>query len=155
MTADRSEGKRQSAWREWFAQAFAVEPYDESSLTEDERRIIDRLAWQIERRGLITPAIFFVQSNKHFNFIGSQAAVFAQPFFEMSSGFVNSLLRYVGLNVPPKDYPHVCSAFEKRFSIEYFTQRLEAYSAGEPPLFEHEAKPATDAAQSDPPEPPA
>ena len=125
--------------REWFAHAFAIEPYDESSLAEEEKTLIDRLAWQINERGLATPAILFVQANKHYNFLGSQVAVFSQPFFEMGHTFINGLLRHVGLFLPPDQYPHLISAFEKRYSVEYFTQRLEAYSSGEPPRADYES----------------
>jgi hypothetical protein len=123
--------------RGWFAHAFAIEAYDETCLEPEEKLLIDRLAWQINQRGLATPAILFVQSNKHYNFLGSQAAVFAQPFFEMGHVFINGLLRHLGLFIPPKDYPHLISAFEKRYSIEYFTQRLEAQLAGEASLADY------------------
>jgi hypothetical protein len=118
-------------FRAWLRHAFAVEPYDESSLSEEERAVLRRLAQQIERRGLTSAAILWVQSNRHMNWMGSQFLVMFQPLFDLTHPLLNSILRHFGLNIPPADYPTLCTAFEKRYSIEYLIQRLEACAAGE------------------------
>jgi len=117
--------------RAWLAHAFAVEPYDETSLTEEERQVIERLAERIHARRLTTAAIFWVQSNRHFNWVSSQAMIFFQPFFDMVHPVLNGILRNFGLAIPPAEYPQLMSAFEKRYSVEYFIQQLEARAAGE------------------------
>jgi hypothetical protein len=122
---------QQRGLRAWLAHAFAIEPYDETSLAPEERAVLDRLAMQIEKRKLTSAAVLWVQSNRHMNWLGSQMLVMFQPLFDMTHPVLNGLLRNFGLNVPPAEYKHLCTAFEKRYSIEYFIQRLEAYAAGE------------------------
>jgi hypothetical protein len=117
--------------RAWCAHAFAIEPYDETSLSPEEKAVLERLAKQIDDRHLTTAAVLLVQSNRNMNWIGSQILVMFQPIFDLTHPLLNALLRNFGLNVPQKDYPVLCTAFEKRYSIEYFSQRLEAYAAGE------------------------
>lgn len=115
--------------RAWLKHAFAVEPYDESSLAEAEKQAITRLAARIEERGLATAAILWVQSNRHFNWMGSQAMVFFQPIFDMTHPVLNGVLRTFGLAIPPAEFPALASAFEKRYSVEYFLQQLESCAA--------------------------
>lgn len=121
----------QRGLRAWLAHAFAIEPYDENSLSLEERSLLERLALQIHKRGLTSAAVLWIQSNRHMNWMGSQVLVMFQPIFDMTHPLVNALLRNFGLNIPPAEYPALCSAFEKRYSIEYLVQRLEACAAGE------------------------
>ena len=119
------------SFQDWLKQAFAVEKYDASSLSEEDRAILVRLAKQIHARGLASPAILWLQSNRHMNWFGAQFIVAFQPIFEMTHPFVNMFLRVIGLNVPVKEYPKLHSAFEKRYSVEFLVQHLEAFLAGE------------------------
>ena len=49
-------------------------------LSADQRDLlIARLAQKISSWGLTAPAILFLEANKPFNFIGSQALLFCQP----------------------------------------------------------------------------
>ena len=49
-------------------------------LSVDQRDLfIERLAQKISSWGLIAPAVFFLEANKPFSFIGSQAMLFFQP----------------------------------------------------------------------------
>ena len=49
-------------------------------LSIDQRDLlIDRLAQKVSRWGLTAPAILFLEANKPFSFIGSQALLFFQP----------------------------------------------------------------------------
>jgi hypothetical protein len=49
-------------------------------LSVDQRDLfIERLAQKISSWGLIAPAVFFLEANKPFSFIGSQALLFFQP----------------------------------------------------------------------------
>lgn len=116
----------------WLKYAFAVEKYDESSLDPADKDALQRFAERIHAKGLTSAAILWMQSNRHMNFLGSQAMVLAQPVFEMTHPLLNAVLRNFGLNVPPEDYPLLVSAFEKRYSVEYLVQRMEALLAEEP-----------------------
>ena len=49
-------------------------------LSADQRDLfIERLAQKISSWGLVAPAVFFLEANKPFSFIGSQALLFFQP----------------------------------------------------------------------------
>jgi hypothetical protein len=49
-------------------------------LSVDQRDfLIERLAQKISRCGLTAPAVLFLEANKPFSFIGSQALLFFQP----------------------------------------------------------------------------
>jgi hypothetical protein len=141
-----AEAPQPQGWSARLKHAFAVEPYDETSLSAEERQAIERLAARIDERGLTTAAIVWMQSNRHFNWVSSQAMVFFQPFFDMAHPLLNSVLRNFGLAVPPAEYPQLMSAFEKRYSVEYFIQQLELHAARQGPK---------EPAQADQPEPPA
>jgi hypothetical protein len=110
----------------WLKHAFAIEKNDESSLSADDKAVLLRMAERIHERRMGSAAILWLQGNRHLNFLGSQAMVAAEPMFEMTHPLVNGVLRFLGLNIPPEDYPLLIAAFEKRYSIEYLIQLLEA-----------------------------
>jgi hypothetical protein len=116
----------------WLRHAFAIEKYDESSLEPDDKAALQRFAERLHEKRMTAAAILWMQSNRHMNFLGSQALVVAQPVFELTHPLLNAALRNFGLNIPPEDYPHLVSAFEKRYSVEYLLQRLEALLAEQP-----------------------
>jgi hypothetical protein len=118
-------------WRAWLAHAFAVEKYDESSLSDEEKELLTRLALQIQRRGVSTAAILWFQSNHHMSWVGSQVLVAAAPVYDLAHQFVEPMLRALGLYVKPAEMPLLAEAFAKRFSVEYLLQRIEAAQAGE------------------------
>lgn len=126
-------------FRAWLKHAFAVEPYDESSLSAEEKEALERLAARIHEKRLSSAAILWVQSNRHFNWLSSQVMVMFQPIFDMTHPLLNAILRNFGLAIPPAEYPKLVAAFEKRYSVEYFVQRLEALVAGDehPPAAEN------------------
>ena len=72
--------------------------------------------------------------------------VFFQPFFEMTHPLLNGVLRYFGLAIPPAEYPQLMSAFEKRYSVEYFLQQLELHAAGEGKAVVDQPEPPADEA---------
>ncbi len=117
--------------KEWCRHAFEVEAYDETSLSEDERGILDRLANWVQKRQLTAAAILWADSNRHFNFMTSQALIFAQPAYDLSHPLIKFLMRQHKFDLPPEDLTKLAVALEKRFSIEYFVRRLEAYAGGE------------------------
>lgn len=52
-------------------------------LTPAQRDIIDRLAGWVVRRGMTTPALFFLESIRPLSYIGSQAVVFFSPALDV------------------------------------------------------------------------
>lgn len=81
-----------------------------------ETQLIEELAQRVKRLGLITPAIIFLESNKPFSFIGSQALLFFQPLLSFISG--DRLTQYAAL-------------FANRDSVERLLDRLDALARGD------------------------
>ncbi|MDQ3023630.1 MAG: hypothetical protein M3R04_04470 [bacterium] len=118
-------------WSAWLAHAFAVDKYDETSLGDEEKALITRLAVDINAKGMGTPAILFIQSNRHMGWLGSQTLVATELLYDMAHQFIEPVLRRFGLRVAPEEMPLLISAFEKRYAPEYFVQRIEAAQVGE------------------------
>lgn len=77
--------------------------------------MIEKVAQQVARSGLTTPAIFFLEMNRPFTFAGSQFMHFLSPFasiFGMSFWGDMALL------------------FEERANIDRLLNRLEELSEG-------------------------
>jgi len=64
----------------WLKNAFAVDPPGPAQPSEAEQQIVDRLAHEIVRRGLATPALMLLECSHPFNFIASQFLLFIRPF---------------------------------------------------------------------------
>ena len=130
MPDENSNGKdKPRGFKAWLKHAFHVEPYDETSLSEEDRDVLERVAQRIHDKKMTPAAIMWAESHRNLNFIGSQLMVMAQPAFEMTHAFINFALGKLGIYIPPEDYPKLQTALEKRYSIEYFIQRLEALGA--------------------------
>ncbi|MDP6125890.1 MAG: hypothetical protein QGH20_09075, partial [Candidatus Latescibacteria bacterium] len=63
---------------DWLSHAFAVDT-PEQQLTQEDVALLDRVAAMIVKRGLISPAVMFLETAKPLNFIGSQVLVFLNP----------------------------------------------------------------------------
>jgi hypothetical protein len=129
-------GKPGGIWAK-LAHAFAIEAYNAESMEPEERGALDRLALAIHTRGLTAAAILWIDSQRGLNYLGSQALVFGQPFFELGKPYLNFLMRLFGfgkkgenpLQVTPEEYEQLYKALEKRYSIEYLVSRLEQLQA--------------------------
>ncbi len=82
-------------------------------MTSDEadEALLDAVAGRIVRMGMAVPAVFFLESAKPLNFIGSQALVFLEPF-------VKSVLNIAS-------YDRFTALMEDRSSIERLLIRIE------------------------------
>lgn len=140
------ERQRPRGLRAWLRHAFAVEKYEESSLSDADKRILRKIAGQIHERRLTAAAILWIQSNRHMGWLTSQALVMFGPIFDMTHTFFNAFSRNLGLYISPADFPKLHAALEKRYSIEYFIQQLEAHAAGDYNMGspEQQASPAGD-----------
>jgi len=122
--------------RAWLAHAFAVEPYDETSLSAEEKAALDRIALGVHAKGMTAAAITWAESNRNMNWLGSQALIFANPLYDLGKGYINAFLRIIGLArkntllLSSEELNTLAAALEKRYSIEYFVQRLEQLESG-------------------------
>lgn len=55
---------------------------DTIQITPEQEQMLDKIAQTIVRRGMSVPAVFFMETLKPLNFIGSQALVFFGPIIE-------------------------------------------------------------------------
>ena len=93
-----------------FKHAFAVEPPD-YKYSEEETRIVDKVADFIVKRQMTTPAIFFAKSSAPLNMLASQLLVFLKPF----ATFVFN----------KDEYKKFAEILEHRNSIEFLVTRIE------------------------------
>ena len=115
--------------RAWWRHAFAVDKYDEDSLSDEDKAILRKVAERIHAKKMTSAAILWVESHRNLNFIGSQLMVFSQPLFDMTHPMFNAVLNRFGMHIPPADFPKLARALERRYSIEYFVQQLEELAA--------------------------
>ncbi len=77
--------------------------------TAERDALIERLARRVEAAGLVAPAIAFLEANKPFSFLGSQALLFLQPLL---SPFLSGTGEYIAF-------------LEDRGNVERLIRRLE------------------------------
>ncbi len=101
--------------KEWFRHAFAVEVDAELIVDDECEAIIDKLAHEIVRRRLTTPALLALEMGRPLNYIGSQAMVFMQPI--------------VSVLFDTKGYEAFARFMEQRKSVDYLCDRIEQAEA--------------------------
>lgn len=81
-----------------------------------EEELIDRLTEWIARQGLVTPAVFLLEANRPFSFLGGQALWMLQPILGPAVGY-DRIAAYARL-------------LEDRASVERLLERLELHRRG-------------------------
>ena len=113
----------QPSWRRRLQQAFSLERYEEP-LTDQERRLLEKIAAAVVRRRLETPAVFVLESAKPLNYLGSQAMAFFEPV-------VRGLFAAT-------DYGRVRRILERGRSVECLLQEIEKQAAGKGPATDND-----------------
>lgn len=104
-------------FREYFRNAFAIEPDEQRFYAEEEiplerkRALIEKLAKEIVDRRLAVPAILFLETVKPLSFLGSQALIFIEPI-------VQSIFSL-------KSYREITLMLENRENVELLMQEIE------------------------------
>lgn len=93
-----------------FKHAFAMEDPD-YKYSEEETRVVDKVAQFIVKKGLATPAIVFIKSCAPLNMIGNQLLVFLKPF----ATFVFN----------HEEYTRFAQILEHRNSVDFLVTRIE------------------------------
>ncbi|HEY3245918.1 MAG TPA: hypothetical protein VGM03_21460 [Phycisphaerae bacterium] len=101
--------------RNWLRHAFAVEPPGPAEPDDAERAAVDRIVLEIGRRGLITPALLFLETGRNLNYVGAALLHYVGPF-------ATALLN-------PQHYQAFATFLERRGSIDYLCGRLESWRA--------------------------
>jgi hypothetical protein len=102
----------------WLRNAFAVDPPGPATPNEEERKLVERFAHEVVRRGLTSPALMFLECSHSFNFLASQFLVFAAPILSV-------LFR-------GPEYQTLTRFLDRRGSVEYICRRIEAAAAAKP-----------------------
>lgn len=82
-------------------------------LTPEEDALLDKIAAQIVKRGMVAPAILFLESIRPMNFVASQAMAFFGPF--------------AGILFNPAEFDTLRELLERRESIEHILSRIERH----------------------------
>ncbi|HPZ10269.1 MAG TPA: hypothetical protein PL110_19420 [Candidatus Eremiobacteraeota bacterium] len=80
-------------------------------LSEEDKKLMDKMAGVIVSRRLTAIAIFFLESSRPLSFVGSQFLIFMQPFIQSI------------FNV--QDYDRITKLMEDRNNVELFIQTIE------------------------------
>jgi len=106
--------------------AFAVPPPGPAEPSAEERAALEPLLAEVRRRGLVAPAVLFLESCAPLNGVGAQALHFLQPF----ATAVLDPARYVTLS----------RYLERRGSIEWVVGELQRDAATDPASGAHPRK---------------
>jgi hypothetical protein len=93
--------------------AFAVESETDFEPTEKQREVVDRLAKEVARRRMTTPALLFLEMSRPLNFIASQIMHYFQPI-------ISAVLDTGG-------YQAFAEFLEHRGSVQYLCRRIEHF----------------------------
>ena len=81
-------------------------------LSEADRELLHQLAVAVARRGMVTPAVLFLESLRPLSYMGSQAMIFLKPF--LSPLFSTAR------------YDRLAEILERREGIEALVQAIES-----------------------------
>ena len=84
----------------------------EQELTDEEKEFLTTLADRIVKMGMLTPAMFFLESSKPLAYVGSQMMYFFRPIISL-----------VWWN--PISYDKMSRLLERRGAVELLIRRLE------------------------------
>jgi hypothetical protein len=101
-----------------FSQSTPLDE-DAENRPDDEERVIDTLALKIVERRMAPVAILAVEAHRPFNYVASQAMIFASPILDP---MVEIIFNY-------KDYDILRRAMERRSNVEYLILKIENYDA--------------------------
>ena len=98
-------------FRQAVRHAFAIPR--QQKLTERERAFLDRLARKVVERDIASAAVFFLESVKPLNYLGSQVVVFFKPI--------------ISLAFRPEQCDQVAELLSKRGALEALAEMIETY----------------------------
>lgn len=97
--------------RDWFRHAFDLGPAQTVAPNDVQRAVVDRLAREVVRRRLTTPALMALEACSPLNFVSAQALYYFQPFV---SSFADA-----------SAYDEFAALVAQRGSVDYIRDRIE------------------------------
>ena len=113
VTPEKEPGQR--TFLQKLRYAFAVEDKSFITFSEDEMKLLNKVADIVVKRRLTTPAVIFLESVRPLNFLGSQVIVFIKPI--------------VDLVISIKEMAVLAKLLEKRNSIPLLIDLIEKREA--------------------------
>ncbi len=104
---------------EWLKHAFAVEPEGAVEPTAAQKAVVDRLCRQVVARGLVAPALVFLESVRPLNYVTSQTLLFFEPVLSALAD--------------PAACRDLADFLEHRGSVDYLCRRMEKLSKNADP----------------------
>jgi hypothetical protein len=98
-------------WRAQLRHAFAVEKPGPAEPTPEERAALEPLIREVRKRGLVGPAVLFLESVAPLNNVGAQTLHFMQP---MATAVLD-----------PVRYATLAKYLERRGSVAWVVQELQ------------------------------
>ena len=102
-----------NGFRESWKRAFAVDSDKPLEPTDPQRAIVDRVAKEIARRRLTTPALVFLEMSRPLNFVAAHAMHFLQPI--------------AAIVLDTQSYQQFAEFLEHRGSVDYLCRRIEHF----------------------------
>jgi hypothetical protein len=102
----------------WWQHAFAIPDPGAFVPTDEERRLTERVASELARRGLTLPAIVLMESSQPLGTLGAHAVRFVEPWFA-------TIVSAAGLKV-------LAGLMERPGGLTYIVETLQR--AGETPV---------------------
>ena len=100
----------------WLEHAFGVDPPGPAHPNEAQRAIIERVSREIVRRRLSAPALLALEMSRPLNYVSAQVLQFFHPFLTVL--------------VDVDGYEQFTRFLERRGSIDYLVERIEAIETG-------------------------
>jgi len=96
---------------DWLKHAFALDSAEAIAPNEVQRAVVERLAREVVKRHLTTPALIALEACSPLNFVSAQALYYFQPLVT-SFGDVRA-------------YDEFAKFIEQRGSVDYIRERIE------------------------------
>ena len=100
---------------EWLKHAFAIDPPGPAQPDDAERIVVEQICGEVVRRRLTIPVLLALEMSRPLNYVTAQFLHVVQPFLTVLTDGAA--------------YDRLTAFLEKRGSIDYIAQRLEAIEA--------------------------
>lgn len=102
---------------DWLKHAFAIEAEGPLEPTPSQRAVIDRLCQVVVERGLVTPALIFLETVHPLNYVSAQTLHFFAPI--------------ISTMADPAAARELAEFLEHRGSVAWLCQRIQELSVKE------------------------
>lgn len=102
-------------WLDSVKNAFAIPAESDFTASPEEQRVAESVAGVIRARGLVTPAILFLESVRPLNYVSAQTLHFFTPFFSALTD-AHAMETFARLLERPGSVEYLCRLLESERS---------------------------------------